>query len=62
LAGSDGGGENGAIVASLIETCKLCGLDPQACLADSIANNCLNRQIEDLPWAYVQPEPLGDLD
>ena len=34
FAGSDGGGENWAIIASLIETCKLCGVDPQAYLAD----------------------------
>jgi hypothetical protein len=29
FAGSDGGGEHWAIVASLIETCKLGGIDPQ---------------------------------
>jgi hypothetical protein len=51
FAGSDGGGENWAIVASLIETCKLCGVDPQAYLADTLANivnGHLNRQIDDL--------------
>ena len=62
FAGSDGGGENWAIVASLIETCKLCGVDPQAYLADTLAkivNGHLNRQIDDLlPWAYAQPEAL----
>jgi transposase len=65
FAGSDGGGENWAIVASLIETCKLCGVDPQAYLADTLAkivNGHLNRQIDDLlPWAYAQPEPLRDV-
>jgi transposase len=65
FAGSDGGGENWAIVASLIETCKLCGVDPQAYLADTlakIANGHRNRQIDDLlPWAYAQPEPLKDV-
>ena len=34
FAGSDGGGESRAIVASLIETCKLNGVDPQAYMAD----------------------------
>jgi len=62
FAGSDGGGENWAIVASFIETCKLCGVDPQAYLADTLAkivNGHLNRQIDDLlPWAYAQPEAL----
>ena len=62
FAGSDGGGENWAIVASLIETCKLCGVDPQAYLADTLAkivNGHLNRQIDELlPWAYALPEAL----
>ncbi len=65
FAGSDGGGENWAIVASLIETCKLCGVDPHAYLADTLAkivNGHRNRQIDDLlPWAYAQPEPLRDV-
>ena len=34
FAGSDGGGENWAIVASLVETCKLNGVDPQAYIAE----------------------------
>ena len=29
FAGSDGGGEHWAIIASLVETCKLSGVDPQ---------------------------------
>jgi hypothetical protein len=36
FAGSDGGAERWAVLASLIETCKLNGVDPQACLADVI--------------------------
>ena len=36
FAGSDAGGAHWAIVASLIETCKLCGGDPYAYLADVI--------------------------
>src|SRR4249920_3502218 len=30
FAGSDGGGEHWAVIASLIETCKMNGVDPQA--------------------------------
>ena len=36
FAGSDGGGEHWAILASLIETCKLNGIDPQGYLTDVI--------------------------
>lgn len=32
FAGSDGGAEHWAVIASLIETCKLNGIDPQAYL------------------------------
>jgi hypothetical protein len=54
---SDGGGEHWAIIASLIETCKLCGVDPQTYLADvitKIVNGHPNSQIDELlPWAYI---------
>jgi hypothetical protein len=60
FAGSDGGGEHWAIVASLIETCKLNGVDPQAYVADvltKIVNMHPSSQIDDLmPWAYASPE------
>ncbi|HEY3658300.1 MAG TPA: IS66 family transposase [Steroidobacteraceae bacterium] len=56
FAGSDGGGEHWAIIASLIETCKLNGIDPQSYLADvitKIVNGHSNSKIDDLlPWAY----------
>jgi transposase len=62
FAGSDGGGENWAVIASLVETCKLNGVDPHVYLADALAkivNGHPNRQIDDLlPWAYVKAEPL----
>ena len=62
FAGSDGGAENWAIVASLIETCKLNDVDPYAWMADTLAkivNGHLNREIEDLlPWAYPPPQKL----
>ena len=59
---SDGGGQNWAVIASLVETCKLNGVDPHVYLADALAkivNGYLNSQIHDLlPWAYVKTEPL----
>jgi hypothetical protein len=36
FAGSDGGAEHWAVVASLIETCKLNAIDPEAYLAHTI--------------------------
>ena len=59
FAGSDGGGEHWAIIASLIETCKLSGVDPHVYLADvitRIVNGHPNNRIDELlPWAYVTP-------
>jgi transposase len=37
FAGCEGGGENSAVIASLIETSKLCGVDSYANLADVLA-------------------------
>ncbi len=65
FAGSDGGGEHWAVIASLIETCKLNGVDPQAYLADvitRIVNGHPNSQIDDLlPWAYPAMPALRDV-
>ena len=65
FAGSDGGGEHWAIIASLIETCKLNGVDPQAWLADTLAkivNGHPNAKIDDLmPWACASPAQLQDV-
>jgi transposase len=53
FAGSNGGGEHWAILASLIETCKLNAIDPQAYLADVfdrlVADHPINRLDELLP-------------
>ena len=50
------------MIASLIESCKLCGVDPHAYLADVLAkivNGHPNSAIDDLlPWVYVSAEPL----
>ena len=56
LAGSDGGAEHWATIASLIETCKLNDVDPLAYLTDvltRIVNGHPNSDIDQLlPWAY----------
>jgi hypothetical protein len=56
FAGSDGGAEHWATVASLIETCKLNDVDPLGYLTDVLArivNGQSNRDIDQLlPWAY----------
>jgi transposase len=66
FAGSDGGAENWAVVASLIETCKLNNVDPQVYMADiltKIVNGHLASKLDDLmPWAYAQqPVALKDV-
>ena len=56
FAGSDGG-EHWAILASLIETCKLNGIDPQVYLTDILArianDHPINRIDELLPWVWL---------
>ena len=56
FAGHDLGAENWAVLASLIETCKLHGVNPEAWLADVITrlvDNWPNRRLAELtPWAW----------
>ncbi|MFG1185983.1 MULTISPECIES: IS66 family transposase [Xanthobacter] len=65
FAGSDGGAEHWAVIASLVETCKLNGIDPQAYLADVITrilNGHPNSRIDDLmPWAYPAQPALSNV-
>jgi transposase len=65
FAGSDGGGEHWAVITSLIETCKLIGVDPNAYLTDvitKIVNGHPNSRINDLlPWAYPSTPSLRDV-
>ena len=61
FAGSDQGGVHWGVIASLIETCKLDAVDPQAYLAD-VLTRLVNRhpasRIDQLmPWAYVNHAP-----
>ncbi len=57
---SDGGGEHWAVIASLIETCKMNGLDPQAYLCDAlariVARHPMSRIDELLPFAYLSAQ------
>jgi transposase len=61
FAGSDGGGEHWAVLASLIETCKMNDVDPEAYLHDvlmKIVNrHPMSRLDELLPFAYPQSAP-----
>ena len=55
FAGSDRGGQRAAIVFSLIQTCRLNDVDPQAWLADvlaRIADYPISRLDELLPWNW----------
>src|SRR5580698_6489012 len=56
FAGSDGGAEHWAVIASLIETCKLIEVEPHSYLADVITRiingHPQSRLDELLPWAY----------
>src|SRR5271167_2545243 len=60
FAGSDGGAEHWATIASLIETCKLNDVDPLAYLTSvltRIVNGHPNSDIDQLlPWSYRQPD------
>ena len=57
FAGHDDGAENWAIVASLIETCKLGGIDPYWYLADvlcRLVNLWPNARLDELlPWNWA---------
>ena len=65
FAGSDGGAEHWAVVASLIESCKLNAIDLQAYLTDiitKIVNGHPNSRIDELlPWAYSAQQSLRDV-
>lgn len=56
--GSDHGGERGALLYSLIGTCKLNDVDPESYLRhvlDVIADWPVNRVSELLPWRIALP-------
>jgi hypothetical protein len=59
FAGSDGGGEHWAVIASLIESCKMNNVDPETYLRDvlakTVARHPMSRIDELLPFAYLRP-------
>ena len=59
FAGSDGGGKRWATMASLIETCKLNGIEPHAWLSDVLqrmAQGHPKNQLDELlPWNWKAP-------
>ena len=65
FAGSDGGAGHWAVIASLIETCKLNGVDPQVYLAAAITlivQGHPNSGIDDLmPWRFRPTDALADV-
>jgi transposase len=62
FAGSDGGAEHWAVIASLIESCKLLGVEPHGYIADvitRIVNRHPQTRLDDLlPWEYPVTRPL----
>ena len=62
FAGSDGGARHWAIVATLIETAKMCGVEPFAYLKDVLIRitngHTINKVAELAPWNYI-PRPTG---
>jgi hypothetical protein len=63
FAGHDTGAENWACLASLIETCKLNGVDPQAYLTDVLTKLVnlwpASRLDELMPWAWSRSAELA---
>ena len=63
FAGNDTGAQHWAIMATLIETCRLCGIEPFAYLRDTLkritAGHTINRIGELAPWNY---KPIAPAD
>jgi hypothetical protein len=61
FAGSDEGGENLACLASLIETCKLNAVNPEAYINDvltRLVNGWPENRIDELlPWRWPPTNP-----
>ena len=61
FAGSNEGAENWAMLASLIETCKLNSVNPEAYFTDvltKLVNNWPNRRLAELlPWSWTAEAP-----
>lgn len=59
FAGHDAGAQNWTVIASLIETCKLQGVEPHSFLSDvltAIADGHKQTDMKELlPWNYAKP-------
>ena len=56
FSGSDAGGDRAAVIYTIVETCKMNGINPQAYLADvieRIADYPAKRVDELLPWNWT---------
>lgn len=57
FAGSDEGGDNWAVIATLIENCKITGINPHRWLADTLTKlangHPANNVSQLMPWNYV---------
>ena len=57
FTGSDAGGQHLAVLASLVQTCKLNAVEPQTYFADvltRLVNHHPNSRLDELlPWFYV---------
>ena len=65
FAGSDNGGNRASTIYSLIETCKLNTIDPEAYLRDILAripDHKINRINELLPWNWQAAQNVATLD
>ena len=64
FAGSDNGGNRASAIYSLIETCKLGAIDPEAYLRDILAripDHKINRIDELLPWNWQAAQNVATL-
>ena len=63
FAGSDDGAEHWAILATIIECCKLHGVNPAAYLEDvltRLVGGHLNSRLDELtPWAWKAAQPAA---
>jgi transposase len=63
FAGTEDGAENWSVIASIVETCKFHGVDPQRYLTDvltKLANQWPNRRISELlPWIWKKQNAVA---
>ncbi|WP_259676980.1 transposase domain-containing protein [Paracoccus pantotrophus] len=63
FAGNEAGAKNGVMLASLVPTCKMSGVNPAGQLAETlraILDGHPKSHIEDLmPWRHPQPSSLA---